>query len=247
MTDFISLDGQYFLVMEYVEGQGLDKLLANEKVDEDEILSILKDVLKGLSHAHEKGIVHRDIKPSNILIAEDRTAKLMDFGIALLVEDGSVGKRSVAGTPAYMSPEQISRPETVDSRSDIYSLGIVMFEALIGKRPFDGDTDRQTQMNHIHKALPHIEAVFPHIAPELAAMLEKSLKKSPEERFTNCTQFYASIDAFIKQTHLECRSCKFVNRVKDKYALKGEKCEKCGQNTLHEKQSLQKFGLPRSP
>ncbi|BBO81625.1 hypothetical protein DSCO28_21910 [Desulfosarcina ovata subsp. sediminis] len=229
VTDFLNVDGQYFLVMEYVEGMGLDKVLAQKKIDEDGILSVLKDVLKGLSDAHAKGIVHRDIKPSNILITRDNTAKLMDFGIAMLVEEDRSGRHSVAGTPAYMSPEQITNPESTDFKSDIYSLGIVMYQALVGKRPFDGDTDRQTQMNQVHRDLPPIQSVAPHTAPELARIIEKALKKNPQQRFASCTEFYASIEAYLRQIHLECRSCKFVNRVKNKYALKGEKCEKCGK------------------
>ena len=229
VTDFIKENGQFFMVMEHVQGHGLDALIKEKKISEEEMLSIFKDVLKGLGHAHRKGIVHRDIKPSNIMITQDKTAKIMDFGIALLIGEKQDGNWTIAGTPPYMSPEQINRPKAMDHRSDIYSLGILMFQILCGRRPFDGKSIRETQMNHIHQKLPEIKPVFPESAPEISLIIKKALEKNPDDRFGDCQEFLESIEAYERQTHLECRRCKFVNRVQNKYKLKGEKCAKCGK------------------
>lgn len=229
VTDFIKENDQFFMVMEYIQGNGLDTLIKEKKINEEKMLSILKDVLKGLGHAHSKGIIHRDIKPSNIMITHDKTAKLMDFGIALLTGERQDGDCVIAGTPPYMSPEQIYRPGVMDHRSDIYSVGILMFEMLCGKRPFDGKTIHETQRNHIHQKLPAIISVFPESAPEISNILEKSLEKRPDDRFNDCQDFLESIEGYERQTHIECRSCKFINRVQNKYNLKSEKCAKCGQ------------------
>lgn len=240
VTDFIKENDQFFMVMEHVEGKGLDELIQDKKISEDEMLSIFKDVLKGLGHAHSKGIIHRDIKPSNIMITQDNTAKIMDFGIAMLTSEKRDGDLVVAGTPPYMSPEQITQPGEMDHRSDIYSLGILMFQILCGKRPFDGKTIRETQQNHIYKKLPKIKPVFPESAPEISQILKTSLAKKPEYRFRDCQEFLKSIEAYDRQTHLECRSCKCMNRVQNKFKLKGEKCVKCGK-TLSTKSKFTKI------
>lgn len=229
VTDFIKENGQFFMVMEHVQGCGLDTLIEEKKINEEEMLSIFKDVLKGLGHAHSKGIIHRDIKPSNLMITQDKTAKVMDFGIALLTSEKQNGELAIAGTPPYMSPEQIGRPEAMDHRSDIYSLGILMFQILCGKRPFDGKSIRETQTNHLHKKLPEIKPVFQESAPEISHIVRRALEKNPDNRFGDCQEFLENIEAYERQTHLECHSCKFVNRVQNKYKLKGEKCAKCGK------------------
>lgn len=229
VTDFIRENGQFFMVMEYVEGKGLNTLIREKSISESDMLSIIKDVLKGLSHAHGKGIIHRDIKPSNIMITRDKTAKIMDFGIALLTGEEQCNLRGVMGTPSYMSPEQINHPASVDHRSDIYSTGIVMFEILCGKRPFDGKNVRDTKNNHIHQKLPEIEPVFPDCTSEITSIIVKSLEKNPSKRFSNADTFMESLISYERQTRLECRRCKSMNRVKNKYKLRGEKCINCGQ------------------
>lgn len=231
VTDFIKENGQFYMVMEYIKGQGLNDLIRENKINEEDMLSYIKDVLKGLDHAHRKGIIHRDIKSSNIMITQDKTAKIMDFGIALLADtdDGKPAHRGVMGTPPYMSPEQITRPKAMDHRSDIYSTGIVMFEMLCGKRPFDGKTVGETKKNHIHQKLPEIKPVFPDCASEIIHILKKSLEKIPAHRFRDTNEFLDSIEVYERQTKLECRSCKSPNRVKNKYKLRGEKCTNCGK------------------
>src|SRR5262245_27929060 len=151
VTDFFEEGGQFFLVMEYVDGPDLGKVIeAKGKLKEEEALSIFEGLLRALEFAHSQGIIHRDIKPSNILIDQNSIARLMDFGIALLVGTQRLTTTGVAGTPYYMSPEQIERPQEVDYRSDIYSLGIVLYQMLTGKVPFEGATDYAVQDQHVH-------------------------------------------------------------------------------------------------
>lgn len=225
VTDFISEGGNFYLVMEYMEGKGLNQLIKEGQLGEDELLSIAKDVLKSLDHAHSKGIIHRDIKPPNIMISADGSAKLMDFGIAFLIGDNT-RQIDVAGSPLYMSREQLTQPDTMDHRTDIYSMGIVMFEMLAGRRPYDGKPDDETRF-YVDVAE---ELTSKHgCAPELAAIVGKCLERQPEDRFDNCREIVHQIEAYERQTHLECRKCKTINRVRNKYRLKGETCNSCGR------------------
>lgn len=225
VTDFISEGSRFYLVMEYTEGKGLNRVIEERQLGEEELLSVAKDVLKSLDHAHGKGIIHRDIKPSNIMIASDNSAKLMDFGIAFLVGD-TTRQIDVAGSPLYMSPEQLSSPETMDHRTDIYSMGIVMFEMVAGRRPYDNKPDDDTRF---YMNVAEVLTSDHGCAPALADIIGKCLEKRPEDRFADCREIVEQIDAYERQTHIECRKCKTVNRVRDKYHLKGERCVSCGR------------------
>ena len=225
MTDYISEGGHFYLVMEYMQGKGLNQLIKERQLGEEELLSIAKDVLQSLHHAHSKGIIHRDIKPSNIMIADDHRANLMDFGIAFLVSD-KTKQIDVAGSPLYMSPEQLNRPETMDHRTDIYSMGIVMFEMFTGRKPYDGKPDDGTRFD---MDVGEVLTATSDCAPELAEIVAKCMEWRPEDRFKDCQEIISRIEAYERQTHLECRKCKTINRVRDKYHLKGEKCVSCGR------------------
>ncbi len=225
VTDYISEGGHFYLVMEYMQGKGLNQLIKERQLGEEELLSIAKDVLQSLHHAHSKGIIHRDIKPSNIMIADDHRANLMDFGIAFLVGD-KTKQIDVAGSPLYMSPEQLNRPETMDHRTDIYSMGIVMFEMFTGRKPYDGKPDDGTRFD---MDVGEVLTATSDCAPELAEIVAKCMEWRPEDRFKDCQEIISRIEAYERQTHLECRKCKTINRVRDKYHLKGEKCVSCGR------------------
>lgn len=226
VTDFISEGGHFYLVMEYVEGKGLNELISEGGRDEEVLFAIAKDVLKSLGHAHGKGVIHRDIKPSNIMIADDHSAKLMDFGIAFLVDD-KTQQRGVAGSPAYMSPEQLTDPERMDHRSDIYAMGIVLFEMFTGQKPF-GDKLKPGEPLDLHLVQKLMSSAG--LAPELTRIVHKCLQWRPEERFKDCQEIIEQIENYERQTHLECHKCKTINRVQNKYQLKGEKCISCGRS-----------------
>ena len=136
--DFGNAGGFYFLLMEYVDGVNLRELLRSRKLTPEEALAVVPPLCGALQFAHDRGIVHRDIKPENLLLDKDGRVKIADFGIAKIVGRGGREAERSAGTPAYMSPEQRDTPEQVDSRADIYSLGVVFYEMLTGERP-DGE------------------------------------------------------------------------------------------------------------
>jgi serine/threonine protein kinase len=191
----VTEDGRPFIVMEYMRGQTLAQLLKKRaKLSLNEFADIFVQVAKGLAHAHRRGVVHRDIKPSNIMLYTDAKeklgVKLLDFGIAKSLAD--IDETSlhlthtgqVIGSPFYMSPEQC-RALPVDTRSDIYSLGCVMFEAITGGVPFKGETALDTLYKHIHEPAPRVRANVPKLkaAEILASTIETTLMKQPEARY----------------------------------------------------------------
>ena len=181
-----------FIVMDYIEGKTLRKHLleAEGSLPMDEITRILRDVGAALQYAHNQGYIHRDIKPGNILIRKDGAALLSDFGIARVAETATMTFTAV-GAPAYMSPEQI-RGEELTPRSDIYSLGIVLFEMVTGRRPFTGEDAsgtgslsrlRRIQHQQLHEAPPDPRQRRPELTESQVWVIEKALAKAPEDRW----------------------------------------------------------------
>ena len=183
--------GQPFIAMQYLEGESLASLLRRfECLDIEEALPIFLSCCNALIAAHEKGIVHRDIKPANIFIqsiGKERDAKLLDFGLAKLLSHGvpTLTQTGIAlGTVQYMSPEQILS-EPVDARSDIYSLGCVMFQTLTGRQVFEGRTAFEVMEEHINKLPATLQSAHPgaNIPSELENVVLKALAKDPERRY----------------------------------------------------------------
>ena len=180
-------DGFVYYVMPYVEGESLRDLMTRKgKLPIDEALAITADVAAGLTDAHAHGIVHRDIKPENILV-RDGEGLVADFGIALAIS--LAGKERLTatglslGTPAYMSPEQLSGDRTIDGRSDVYSLGSVLFEALTGEPPFTGPTVQAVVTKTLVEPPRSARSLRAELTPEIDAALLRALSKHPEERF----------------------------------------------------------------
>ena len=189
-----------FIAMELVEGESLAAVLGRGALQPSEAVKIIKQVAEALAEAHDKGIVHRDIKPDNILVGK-RGIKVLDFGIAKQVTTAPTTTSPaltqaglIVGTPFYMSPEQaLGRP--VDPRSDLFSLGVVLYEALAGKRPFEGESVTETMMNIIMQEPSDLTAVAPKVPPMLAEVVARSLQKKPERRFGSAGEM---VDALSK-------------------------------------------------
>lgn len=193
--EFGEQDGQPFLVMAYMPNGSLEDRLAHGPLAAGEALPILDRIAKALDYAHKRGIVHLDLKPSNILLDHNDRAFLADFGIAWQAASSSSVKGNLRGTPAYISPEQAQREETIDGRSDLYSLGIIAFEMLTGVQPFEGDSPLAVILKHIHDQSPSIRAVNPDLPPALDEVIQRSMAKDPQDRFPSGRSF---IQAFRK-------------------------------------------------
>lgn len=182
-------DGRPIISMEYVEGRLLSDLTPAGGVDIPTFLDWFTSISDALSHAHERGIVHRDIKPGNIMITADGTPKILDFGLAQMsVKSPNASHMSlthpgqVLGTPSYMSPEQ-AEGRDVDNRSDIFSLGVVMFESLTGEKPFKGSSHAEIVSNLLKTEPPSVSRIRPEVPPVIVKLIERCLSKAPRSRF----------------------------------------------------------------
>ena len=186
-----------YIVMELVSGKTLNELIqAEAPMDYRKAADITKQVASGLSAAHKKGIVHRDVKPHNILMTEDGIAKITDFGIAKAVTNTTIvdsGKDNVMGSVHYFSPEQ-AKGANVDEKSDIYSLGIVLYEMLTGKVPFDGDNPVTIALMQINEPVTP-PSVFNHnVPPGLERIVMKAVEKQPKDRFASADEMIEALD-----------------------------------------------------
>ena len=190
-------EGKQFMVMEYVAGISLEEFVrTGGPVPVGRALSIFRRALDGIEHAHRNGIVHRDIKPANIMVADSGAVKVMDFGIARALETQVPLTRvgQVAGTAKAMSPEQIRGAEA-DVRSDIYSLGIVLYTLLAGRAPFDADSDIALMKAQLEQAPPPLRAHAADVPPEVEAAVMRALQKDPSARFQTVAEFSHALDA----------------------------------------------------
>ena len=183
--DFDELDGQPYLVMKYIEGQTLKKVLSNGPMPLNEIIRVMDDMAGALTYAHQHGVLHRDIKPSNIVIDNKGVPFLTDFGLARVTKAGAstLSADMILGTPQYISPEQASGQAELDPRTDIYSLGVILYEMVVGRVPFNGDTPYAVVHDHIYTDLPRPSVINPAVPPQVEAVLLKALAKKPADRY----------------------------------------------------------------
>ncbi len=189
--DYGEADGQPYIVMRYMAGGSVDDLLHDGALDLDRIVSIVGQIAPALDYAHSKNVLHRDLKPSNILMDDDGGAYLTDFGIARLMSDVSSGatitKQGVVGTPSYMSPEQ-AQGQPLNNRSDIYSLGVTLFEMATGKRPFESDTPYGIAVLQVTAPPPLPRSLNPDLSAPVEDVILKALSKDREQRHASAVQ-----------------------------------------------------------
>jgi len=187
------VDDQTFISMECIEGHSLKDKLESGPFDIDEAKDIAMQAATGLKKAHKKGIVHRDIKPANIMLNEEGQAKITDFGLAKLSWGADLTKpATIMGTVAYMSPEQ-ARGEEVDHRTDIWSLGAMLYEMLTGKRPFEKDQEHALIYSILNENPKPITSLRPDIPIHIKKMIEKSLAKNVDERYQSINEFISDL------------------------------------------------------
>jgi serine/threonine protein kinase len=193
-------DGIPYLVMEYLEGVSLDAIIASGRpMPIAEKLRIILQVCSGLSYAHKRDLVHRDIKPANIVILENGTAKIVDFGIARLGGNKLTRTGHVVGSLNYMSPEQLNGNVEVDFRTDVYSTGVVLYQLLTGALPFEGGSTAATLMKIVQEPPPALGKYLKDCPPELEAITQKALAKNREERYSSADDFALDVGRLQQQ------------------------------------------------
>ena len=186
-----------FIVMEYIDGITLNEFMEQQgRLDWKDAVHFILQILRALQHAHSKGIVHRDIKPQNIMVLRDGTIKVMDFGIAKFArEDGKTGSDKAIGTVHYISPEQ-ARGAATDAKSDIYSVGVMLYEMLTGKKPFDTDNPVSIAVMHMQAKVPLPSSVNPDIQIGLEEIILKAMEKDPADRYQTARDMMDDLQTF---------------------------------------------------
>ena len=202
--------GLLYYVMPYIEGESLrDRLRREGKIGIDEAMRLTDQIASALSFAHERGVVHRDIKPENVLLMGDQ-AIVADFGIARAVEAAGserlTGTGLAIGTPAYMSPEQWSGASEVDTRTDIYALGCVVYEMVGGRPPFTGSTPHELLAKHAVEPIPHLRTSNPEIPLFVERAVERALAKDPADRFGTASEFAEALTSGIVLPRVRVRA-----------------------------------------
>src|SRR5437016_9703727 len=215
-------DGLHFISMEFVDGLTLRQLIHDQHTDLAKLLRYLQNVADGLAKAHASGIVHRDLKPDNIMVTRDGHAKVLDFGLAKLIEptgqkpDREGGRSEVAtalmpqhstpgavmGTVGYMSPEQAQgKTSEIDQRSDIFSFGCILFEAVTGQKPFAGKDTLDSLHNIVHAPTPNVKELNPAAPDELQRIVRRCLAKDPDKRYQSIKDVAIELEELQQDWH----------------------------------------------
>lgn len=198
--DFGEDNDQLFLVMRYIPNGTLSDRIVMGPMSADRAIPIVRRIADALDHAHQRGVVHRDLKPGNILFDEYERAYLSDFGIVKLAAEETktdLTGSGVIGTPSYMSPEQVHGDELVDGRSDIYTLGVILFEMLTARKPYRADTPVKQMMAHVMEPIPDISKILPELPVEFATVMARALAKAKEERYQTAHDLTADLTSSL--------------------------------------------------
>ncbi len=238
-------EGVSFIQMELMEGTSLNQILDNRNpLKEEEAIDILEQTARGLSHAHQHDVIHRDMKPGNLMVTDDGTIKITDFGLARYQKElESIGEdEPVSGTPYYMSPEQWKR-NPLDPRSDIYSLGVTFYRILTGEHPFQSTNLRKLMHEHMEEPPDPPKQRNPELSHEMSSVIEKMIEKQREDRYESVADILRDLDRIrdglepksmlsTGQT-TECEFCQTINRITR------ERCRICNEPLSHESADLQ--------
>jgi serine/threonine protein kinase len=202
--DFSDFNGQPYLVMKFVEGHTLKALLSKGPLPLSEILRIMTAVGDALDYAHTQGVLHRDIKPSNIMVDVNNVPHLTDFGLARIAQAGesTLSQDMLLGTPHYISPEQAMGRKDLDSQTDLYSLGVILYELIVGRVPFSADTPYAIIHDHIYRPLPLPSSVNPEIPSAVENVLLKALAKEPSDRYETAARLVGTLREAAQDTNL---------------------------------------------
>jgi eukaryotic-like serine/threonine-protein kinase len=192
-------DGRPYIVFEYIDGRTLKRRIQEEgPLPVDEAVAYAIEIGRGLTAAHARKLVHRDVKPQNVLIDPDGRAKVTDFGIARSLEaKGLTATGRVVGTTDYVSPEQ-AMGEDVDERSDVYSLGVVLYEMLTGEVPFQAETQVGVAMKHVNEPMPDVQAKRPEISASVGAVVDRATTKDPRDRYTTVAEMVRDLEQTLE-------------------------------------------------
>ncbi len=193
-------EGRQYIVFEFIDGENLkEHVVRKGRLDVREALGVGIEVARALAFAHQQGLVHRDVKPQNVLLNGDGRAKVTDFGIARSVDvEGMTSTGMVLGTSNYIAPEQASG-QAVDAYTDVYALGVVLYELLAGEVPFPGESFVAVAMKHVHEPPPNLLEKRPDVPLRVAAAIDRALEKDPQERFPTMDAFAAELEACLAE------------------------------------------------
>ncbi|HEX3465607.1 MAG TPA: Stk1 family PASTA domain-containing Ser/Thr kinase [Candidatus Elarobacter sp.] len=202
--DFGREDHSYYIVMELVDGSTLGEIMRDERVlPEPVAVDYAIQIASGLAYAHRQGLLHRDVKPANILVTKDDVVKLSDFGIARAVSEHTLGVTQpgmVMGSVAYISPEQ-AQGHDLDERSDLYSVGVVLYQMLTGSLPFSGDNAVAVALKHVSEEPPPIDPATSGVSPAIASIVARLLRKDPRERYASATELASALREAREKPH----------------------------------------------
>lgn len=191
--DFNRVDDLVYITMEYVDGESLRAYLKRAgKLSPERVIDLARQIAAGLGEAHAQGVVHRDLKPENVILARDGLVKLMDFGIARALGGNTTTTQTVIGTPGYMAPEQ-SQGKSVDQRTDLYALGLILYECLTGRRAFAGATPVEVALKQIKERPVPPRQLLSSTPPHLEAIVMRCLEKEPSRRFASAAELQRAL------------------------------------------------------
>ncbi len=220
--DFNHDDGTYYMVLEYLPGETLHSRLrrlgqSGQALPAPEALAIATSIAEAIDYAHKRGLLHRDIKPANIMLNPSGDAVLMDFGVAKILGGAShTATGAVVGTAQYISPEQVLGQQPTE-RSDIYSLGVTLFEMIVGRAPFEADSAMTLMLKHVNEPVPNIKDLKPETPAGLVAVVERAMAKYPAQRYQSAGEMAQALRAV--QRALEADAARPTERIPTRSAV----------------------------